>query len=1036
METDDPESEVDTVNDGCLHIRGGGPTTNNCNAMTPPIVPIHNNKRKRTPTLCISKNSIVFDLVRDIQTAADNCFAPPPGTEIDPAHPPQKPIAIYPGSIDELLEWGKHNVAPRQTAYGSMRVDDFNDDSLKFVLAGAIRPGDIIEKVEHTIPTSPSKVVAKKALQVISKNYAALKKKKCCIPYFRSDHYRSVYFENKSCGAQELTKILCNPKFYPLYLTFRRMVCVESKIIPHASTTANIDDENFCNPPMQKRLKKSELNTDSKVVPPAKDNLNGVKRKQQDEEVICLLDSSGDEDDDEYNSTGESTKDGTNKNDIINAIAMEADSACSDSKQSSQSLSVQNDVEPSLPASLTYFHHKAVPPDPTVPLHDDDFVLTPFGPGKILSWRVERHASANLNAEGQLDATIYNPVLIYSIDLHYGTCHIPANQVKTISGTPYTEQTLLTYHRVPLTEMDLLRLRPMTYLNDSIVNFYLKYLKLQFDRNNEQKKITIADDSNDGKEQSAALERPIPNINDTRGWDDLDGEGIHIFPSFLYTRMVNIFESTPTGNRNNRTNRQRLWSSLKSWTKGVDIFKKKLLVFPINESLHWTCVFVFHPGRLVRRYSRVCKEKTGQLVPLGGPKKEKVTSNGTTSNSQTLHKPVPMGQIPSTSANDSTRGAEIGIFVSNPSLTNNDLANSNLNEPGTICGQQTSAGNSTGKTEISMDHQTKKRLRPSDDLSDHGEIQCTKVGAPRDETCGKTITSLSSVLAHEGTMDEKALREKKDSLLTNGHSQHPHPPPDKNDYVGDKVLYVKSSSQTTGENLKDSETDTTKLPSSPSAIRPTEDANEISAIYNNVVMPVKDATSDGIAMVAAADVKQSHQAECLSKQALPKPHKDCAWQCDYCGDKMYDTYEEADAHEKVCEKNVDWCMVHFDSGKHFKLHKTPQICANIRKYLTSYYEGEYSSSHYGLAAFTPSNMPSFSAPVPVQDNTKDCGVYMLQIIENMLSDPPLVDYDFVRKKGLGQTSFGKNMFCKEVIERKRDDIMQLVHTLRLSQTKE
>ena len=39
------------------------------------------------------------------------------------------------------------------------------------------------------------------------------------------------------------------------------------------------------------------------------------------------------------------------------------------------------------------------------------------------------------------------------------------------------------------------------------------------------------------------------------------------------------------------------------------------------------------------------------------------------------------------------------------------------------------------------------------------------------------------------------------------------------------------------------------------------------------------------------------------------------WQCDFCKTARFETYDEAVEHEKRCDNNVDWCMIHFDSGK-------------------------------------------------------------------------------------------------------------------------
>ena len=534
---------------------------------------------------------------------------------------------------------------------------------------------------------------------------------------------------------------------YPLYITFIRLP--PSNI--HDSTERS--SRSRC-----KRLRKSDPNIDVD------------QNKQPKYEVISLLDSSDEED--------QEIKTLTNRG----IAKLDGDASL---QLSSKDSTTNSPPKPLLP--------KVVPPDPyRIPFDDDAFVLTPFGPGKIISSRVERYACDDDHSY----ATFFKPTVIYTIDLHYGTCHIPASQVTSISGTSYTEKTVITYQRAPLTEHDLLRLRPMTYLNDSIVNFYLKYLKTQYEQNSNIRPLTTE-----------------------RGWDDLDGEGIHIFPSFCYNRIKNTIGS---GNHNSKMSRTKIWSDLSGWTKDVDIFKKKFLVFPINESLHWSCVFVCHPGRLVRRYSMDLQGRVESGVDL----------------------------------EDRTMCAIVLQSTTNPSAS----------------------------------------------------------------TYGNDKESVS------------------DRAST------------------DDIMITSFAGKGTSEDLK--------------------------------------------------------------------------WRCDYCNKVEFDTYDEACEHEKICQDNVDRCMIHFDSGKHFKLHKTVKIMGVIRQYLNAYYEAEYSSSHHGLPSFAMKNMPGFAAKgVSQQDNTKDCGLYMLENIERMLQETNKIDSIFVKAKG-PKKFFENNDYDKRIIEKKRDDILRLIQFFR------
>ena len=104
------------------------------------------------------------------------------------------------------------------------------------------------------------------------------------------------------------------------------------------------------------------------------------------------------------------------------------------------------------------------------------------------------------------------------------------------------------------------------------------------------------------------------------------------------------------------------------------------------------------------------------------------------------------------------------------------------------------------------------------------------------------------------------------------------------------------------------------------------------------------------------------------------------------------------------------CILNFDSGKHLRLHRPQTINDVIRKYLNACFENSFYYRPVKLATpeqireqaakvFTATSMPSFSPTCPSQTNTYDCGVYMLDMIEKVMFDPPVVNNRFLEKKG-------------------------------------
>uniref|UniRef100_A0A3Q1EPU8 Si:dkey-100n23.3 n=1 Tax=Acanthochromis polyacanthus TaxID=80966 RepID=A0A3Q1EPU8_9TELE len=103
---------------------------------------------------------------------------------------------------------------------------------------------------------------------------------------------------------------------------------------------------------------------------------------------------------------------------------------------------------------------------------------------------------------------------------------------------------------ISVTMEDLQCLDSGQYLNDVIIDFYLKYLL---------------------QNASAAV-----------------AERSHIFSSFFYKQL--------TRRDNASEGRQRRHQRVKTWTRHVDIFKKDFLFVPVNQEAHWYLVVICFPG--------------------------------------------------------------------------------------------------------------------------------------------------------------------------------------------------------------------------------------------------------------------------------------------------------------------------------------------------------------------------------------------------------------------------------------------------------
>uniref|UniRef100_A0ACB8GEI9 Uncharacterized protein n=1 Tax=Sphaerodactylus townsendi TaxID=933632 RepID=A0ACB8GEI9_9SAUR len=111
---------------------------------------------------------------------------------------------------------------------------------------------------------------------------------------------------------------------------------------------------------------------------------------------------------------------------------------------------------------------------------------------------------------------------------------------------------------ISVTNEDLHCLNEGEFLNDVIIDFYLKYLVLE--------KL---------KKENA--------------------DRIHIFSSFFYKRL-NQRERRNLHEISKLTIQQKRHGRVKTWTRHVDIFEKDFIFVPLNEAAHWFLAVICYPG--------------------------------------------------------------------------------------------------------------------------------------------------------------------------------------------------------------------------------------------------------------------------------------------------------------------------------------------------------------------------------------------------------------------------------------------------------
>uniref|UniRef100_A0A7N0TW01 Ubiquitin-like protease family profile domain-containing protein n=1 Tax=Kalanchoe fedtschenkoi TaxID=63787 RepID=A0A7N0TW01_KALFE len=108
---------------------------------------------------------------------------------------------------------------------------------------------------------------------------------------------------------------------------------------------------------------------------------------------------------------------------------------------------------------------------------------------------------------------------------------------------------------VSISRSDIELLQPERFINDTIIDFYMKYLMTR-----------------------------IPHEERNR---------FYFFNSFFFRKLADL----DTGS-NNISERKEAFERVRKWTRDVDLFEKDYIFIPVNFSLHWSLIIICHPGEL------------------------------------------------------------------------------------------------------------------------------------------------------------------------------------------------------------------------------------------------------------------------------------------------------------------------------------------------------------------------------------------------------------------------------------------------------
>ncbi|XP_024365872.1 uncharacterized protein [Physcomitrium patens] len=108
---------------------------------------------------------------------------------------------------------------------------------------------------------------------------------------------------------------------------------------------------------------------------------------------------------------------------------------------------------------------------------------------------------------------------------------------------------------VEILASDIQRLEPLEFLNDTIIDFYIKYIQMEF-------------------------------LNPE------SGRRFYFFNSFFYKKLSDVVGKKVCPKKKKNPG----FSKVRKWTRGINIFDKDFLIIPVHDRLHWSLAIICFPN--------------------------------------------------------------------------------------------------------------------------------------------------------------------------------------------------------------------------------------------------------------------------------------------------------------------------------------------------------------------------------------------------------------------------------------------------------
>mmetsp|Transcript_12211 Transcript_12211/g.26133 ORF Transcript_12211/g.26133 Transcript_12211/m.26133 type:complete len:828 (+) Transcript_12211:664-3147(+) len=491
-----------------------------------------------------------------------------------------------------------------------------------------------------------------------------------------------------------------------------------------------------------------------------------------------------------------------------------------------------------------------------------------------------------------------------------------------------------TKNEITVRKSDMVRAEPGVYLNDILIDFYVRYLLHQ------EKKFELV---------RAKLETDV-----------------YPFSSLFLKRMLDA-------HRRYRNNSTKIFEEVERWGRRVKIFNKKILVIPINDSLHWSLAIVCNVDQLP------AKLLNGEYLPKKEPLERIAYDVDLDAPPRRKHRKLNPTSSPSANTDIKTGAQEEDMNVSDANEQKRQHVETDLKAKELHSDDKKAKTPSSRRTYSDDDVVLGEEKKNEDKaISKANETERIIVDAKEPDSVGNSSESSSGADLH-GTMAQK----------TNEQD------------TCDSALKSSTTSASHSNTSKGSVEAAVKTP-----------------VESVAAPPQEESGIDQVAKVKTDEKTGAHPKDHIkTNENVPMGLSD---------------KEKAKLRAEFAPRDLsrEPCILLLDS---LNCHNSSKMSKMVKLYLRKTLEAKINSSvcvseEEYTNMVSREHFPVLQPKCPTQKNSHDCGLYVLRFIEEFLDG---YTYGTIKLDNVNESSrkvIQSDWFTQELIDRYRTNISVILRT--------